>query len=47
MRMIDPEYEADDFEYIQEDEFDDFRREDEYPFGIPHDVLMELIGKDG
>ena len=33
-------------EYIEEDEFDEFREEDEFPFGIPHDVLMELIGKD-
>lgn len=38
--MIDPEYEADDFEYIEEDEFDHF------PFGIPEDVFLELIGKD-
>lgn len=38
--MTDNEYEEDDFMY-------DEREEDEWPFGIPHDVLMELIGKDG
>lgn len=44
--MIDYEYD----DVLFEDDIannTDEREEDEWPFGIPHDVLMELIGKDG
>lgn len=39
--MVESEMDSDEFDFTTDD-----RIEDEYPFGIPHDVLMELIGKD-
>lgn len=48
---MDNSYSKYEFSPMTQEEFDEmmeevFREEDEWPFGIPEDVLKQLIGKD-